>query len=186
MSQSNYENGKCNFLNCYKSLLRVRGEDGLECQIEQLENDWISLLDDVRVFIADINEMKKQNRLFVGTRTNRNYRQGKFMGRYKQRKMYIPYLCFLMKGNVNVFKWEPVSRVLAARNATFDEIALHMWVYRGMRDYYWRASAIADKIENLLNYRNECEEVLSLEQIDRSMLPNKMLRADDEYTLPGY
>ena len=186
MELDNSNSEMCNLLYCYKSLLRVRGDAGLEQQIIRLEAEWKQLLDDVQKFIRDIRAMEQDNRLLIGTRFNKNYKNGKLMATYKERKMYIPYLCFRMNRNVNVFKWETVSQLLAEKNATFDEIVLHMWVFRGMRDYYWRANVIAGHIEQLINYQHECLAALELEQIDSKMLPDQMRRIADEALLPGY
>lgn len=174
----------CNLLNCYKSLLRVRGDADLERQIVGLEKEWLQLIDEADEFVRDVRQMEKDKKLLLGIRCNRNFKKGKLMGHYLEKKMYIPYLCFWKKGNI--FQWEAVSEILKSKNATFDETVLHMWIYRGMRDYYWRASKIADHIEQLLNYQHECAAALEIEQLDRRMLPAQMLRAENEISLPGY
>ncbi len=174
----------CNLLNCYKSLLRVRGDKGLDAQISQLESEWAALLKDAQLFQVDVNQMKLDNKLLLGTRAGRNYKNGQLMEVYKERELYIPYFCFWKKNNI--FKWETVSKILALQNASFDETLLHMWVYRGMRDYYWRANVIAGHLEQLLNYKYECETALAIERIDFDMLPDEMRQIPKEKLLPGY
>ena len=186
MEHLDSESGNGNFLYCYKSLLRVRGDNGINLQIGRLEQEWASLLEETTLFAEDLAQMRKDKKLLVRTRLNRNYRNGKLMAGYRKRKFSIPYFCFRSHTDgANLFKWEEVSQILTAKNATFDEVVLHMWVFRGMRDLYWRANNIADRIENLLNYRQECADALETEKIDRKMLPDEMFETDGESSLSG-
>ena len=133
MSVEQVHSSPCNLINLPKSLLRVRGSDGLMPQILLLEKEWQALLDDVEAFLQEARDMVQKNQLLLGIRFNRNFKTGQLMESYKERKYCIPYLCFCKKRNI--FKWEEVSKLLAQKNASFDEIMLHMWLYRGMRDF---------------------------------------------------
>lgn len=184
MSVEQVHSSPCNLINLPKSLLRVRGSDGLMPQILLLEKEWQALLDDVEVFLQEARDMVQKNQLLLGIRFNRNFKTGQLMESYKERKFCIPYLCFWKKRNI--FKWEEVSKLLAQKNASFDEIMLHMWLYRGMRDFYYRAYTISGHIEQLLHYQEDCNRAMAIENFNVKMLPDAMRRVPDEQSLPGY
>ena len=91
MSVEHVHSSPCNLINLPKSLLRVRGSDGLMPQILLLEKEWQALLDDVEAFLQEARDMVQKNQLLLGIRFNRNFKTGQLMESYKERKFCIPY-----------------------------------------------------------------------------------------------
>lgn len=170
--------------NSYKSLLRVRGSEGLEQQIKKLEQEWLALIDEANVFNNECRDMFRRKYLLLNLKTVYQYKKSDCMAHYDRKRFYMPYLNFAYQ-NKSLTQWEDVEVLLKQMRATVDETILHMWVFTGCRDFYLRSRTLATKIEHLTEYKNLRADILKKTGLKKSMLPKEMLTVPDAGKLPG-
>lgn len=168
----------------YKSLLRVRGSEGLAQQIKKLEQEWLAVIDEANQFKAECRDMYKRKLLLLPLKVVYQYKKGDVMAHYDRKKFYMPYFNFAYRRK-SLTRWDDVEELLKEMRATVDETIMHMWVFTGFRDFYLRARSVAFQIEHLTEYMNLREFMLEKTGLEKSMLPKEMLKVPDQKKLPG-
>lgn len=173
-----------NISDSHKSLLRVRGSGDLAHRIKALEAEWLELIEDATSFRADVKAMYKRQHLLIPVGFMRQYSKSAVMQHYDTKRFYLPYICFT-ENRKTLTQWTDVLSLLQQMRATMDETMLHMWVFKAGKDFYLRASGLANQIDNLTNYLNLNDEMLESTGLTAKMLPKAMLAVPNEHKLPG-
>lgn len=168
----------------YKSLLRVRGGEEVPQQINRLENEWLQLIKEADAFMKECKNLFQRKYLFLSLKIVYQYNKSENMKHYDRKKFYLPYLSFCYR-NKSLTQWKDVQPLLQQMQATVEETILHMWVFKGCKNFYLRARMLSSQIDNLTEYHNLNSNLLQSTNLKKSMLPKAMLMVPDENKLPG-
>ena len=163
----------------YKRLLRVRGIEDIETEIEFKLVDLEKLIDEAQSFHEACQEL---DLAYPIVREHLKL-SNKCLVCLDLKKYYIPNMLFFKnvvsssgrQSRKKFFKWVDISTALDNTNASLDERLLHMKIYFDCRQYYSRGRQIAGDLAELFSMKEVFEEILQAENLERRNLPSNIM-----------
>lgn len=163
----------------YKRLLRVRGIEDIETEIELKLADLEKLIDEAQSFHEACQEL---DLVYPIVREHLKL-SNKCLVCLDLKKYYIPNMLFFKnvvsssgrQSRKKFFKWADISTALDNTNASLDERLLHMKIYFDCRQYFSRGRQIAGDLAELFSMKEVFEEILKVENLERRNLPSNIM-----------
>ena len=163
----------------YKRLLRVRGIEDIETEIELKLADLEKLIDEAQSFHEACQEL---DLVYPIVREHLKL-SNKYLANLDLKKYYIPNMLFFKnvvsssgrQSRKKFFNWTDISTALDETNASLDERLLHMKIYFDCRQYFSRGKQIAGDLAELFSIKEVFEEILKVENLERGNLPSNIM-----------
>ena len=163
----------------YKRLLRVRGIEDIDEEIELKLVDLEQLIDEAQSF----HEACKELDLVYPIVREHLKLSNKYLANLDLKKYYIPNMLFFKnvvsssgrQSRRKFFNWTDISTALDETNASLDERLLHMKIYFDCRQYFSRGRQIAGDLAELFSIKEVFEEILKVENLEPGNLPSNIM-----------
>lgn len=152
-----------------KRLLRVRGGKDVYRELEQKKSELAQLVREAQAFYTECQAVKPLYSITY-TRKAIHYIH---LPPFNLSTHHIPMMMFVYwdsnQKRQAISDWVEMAERLNRANVSLDERLLHIQMWYGFKDYYYRGRQLASDIQCLGRLKNEMDIVLGLEKLGQDM-----------------